>query len=476
MKKLNYLEVVDTCWYRSMYSDLSHMTDDQLINHYIEYGANEKRRPNVGFDPDFVSGMTEINFNCSLEEISSQITDNYPAAKNLYEIWFFYLKDKKIKQSQYFPHNYTFKDGYPFPFCENYYLSKYPDIKEAKAHPYEHFIKWGIHENRQPIENYENIEKFIEGINFINFNRRLTKLEIWDLVVKHYQKNLPLNPSDIELDPTEILPSISEYRLNFGIVVYKNSVEELYKCIDSIINECRKHFINHHIYLYVNCDTKYDFEKNNTTIIYSHENIGFGKAHNILMKKVLLDSNDIYFCVNPDGFFMENSIAKSVSLYSLKKDCVIELNQIPMEHPKYYNPFTLETAWFSGACFLIDKKGYDYTLGFDENFYMYCEDVDLSWRIRSSGLKVFFCHDGYFYHDVTSRAFDANENRKKLIFSGAYTLAKKYNNKEKAKEYAEIAQITINDHQEDSSEIKLESLSEYACFDYGLRFSPSRFL
>jgi len=35
--------ILDLDFYRSYYKDLSHMTDDELINHYNNYGKNEGR-------------------------------------------------------------------------------------------------------------------------------------------------------------------------------------------------------------------------------------------------------------------------------------------------------------------------------------------------------------------------------------------------------------------------------------------------
>jgi len=75
---------------------------------------------------------------------------------------------------------------------------------------------------------------------------------------------------------------------------------------------------------------------------------------------------------------------------SMKKDPkvgMVEGKQMPHEHPKEYDKKTLETSWCSGACVLIRRTALDQTGLFDDRFFMYCEDVDLSWRMWQMGWK-----------------------------------------------------------------------------------------
>ena len=47
-----------------------------------------------------------------------------------------------------------------------------------------------------------------------------------------------------------------------------------------------------------------------------------------------------------------------------------------------------EVAFVSGACFAIPRVSWDEAGGFPEQFFMYCEDVDLSLRLRLRGERV----------------------------------------------------------------------------------------
>lgn len=58
-----------------------------------------------------------------------------------------------------------------------------------------------------------------------------------------------------------------------------------------------------------------------------------------------------------------------------------------------------EITSFSGSAFLIKRQTFLDLGGFDEDFFMYCEDGDLSWRSRLMGLKILLVPNSVVYHD-----------------------------------------------------------------------------
>ncbi len=64
---------------------------------------------------------------------------------------------------------------------------------------------------------------------------------------------------------------------------------------------------------------------------------------------------------------------------------LVEATQFPLEHPKEYDPESGATSWCSAACLLVRAGVFEELGGFDERIFLYCEDVDLSWRCWLAG-------------------------------------------------------------------------------------------
>lgn len=79
-----------------------------------------------------------------------------------------------------------------------------------------------------------------------------------------------------------------------------------------------------------------------------------------------------------------------------------ELRQKPTETGVYHDPVTMESDWVSGACVVFPRGVYEKAGGFDENIFLYCEDVDISWRIRAYGYKLIYVPKAAVFHYTVS--------------------------------------------------------------------------
>ncbi|HMS25099.1 MAG TPA: hypothetical protein PKB15_05360 [Acidimicrobiia bacterium] len=133
------------------------------------------------------------------------------------------------------------------------------------------------------------------------------------------------------------------------------------------------------------------------TYEFFNENLGHGGGQNRLAQN---STADILGIINPDVVASPRLISILCNEFDDPSVGIAEASQIPMEHPKDYDLVTRETSFASGCCLFIDRLLFEKLDGFDhESFFMYCDDVDLSWRVRLENRKIVFCPQAVVYHD-----------------------------------------------------------------------------
>lgn len=87
---------------------------------------------------------------------------------------------------------------------------------------------------------------------------------------------------------------------------------------------------------------------------------------------------------------------------------------------EYSKPYELSNG--CGASIIMKKKDFDACGGFDEQFFMYYEDTDLSFRMKANGGKIMFCPSSVVRHIHTGSStewspfFTYHVYRNKLLF------------------------------------------------------------
>ena len=153
------------------------------------------------------------------------------------------------------------------------------------------------------------------------------------------------------------------------------------------------------------------------SLVKNSENKGFAKGHNTVFENV----GKYHFVINPDieissdilceiADFMENN--PHIAMLNpaiLNPDGSIQ--QLPKKRPTFKRLFlgrlfpavrqeytsisgendtVFETDFCSGCFFCIRGEIFKYLGGFDENFFMYMEDADLSKRVKKLGRIVYY--------------------------------------------------------------------------------------
>ncbi|MDQ2962913.1 MAG: glycosyltransferase family 2 protein [Pseudomonadota bacterium] len=150
---------------------------------------------------------------------------------------------------------------------------------------------------------------------------------------------------------------------------------------------------------------------------HSGENLGFGRGHNANARR---GRAPFFFVLNQDCVLEPNVLAPLLAAANRDDARVAawELRQLPYEHPKAYDPVTLDVPWVSGAATLFRRSAFDAVAGFEPRIFMYGEDVDLSWRLRARGFRLRYLPRFAVVH----RAYKVPEEIKPLqVFGGVET-------------------------------------------------------
>ncbi|VAW40991.1 hypothetical protein MNBD_GAMMA01-789 [hydrothermal vent metagenome] len=210
-------------------------------------------------------------------------------------------------------------------------------------------------------------------------------------------------------------------------------IEKLFKSIDASCNTG-----NLQVILTINIKddiipvvSGYSFPVN---VVVNSKPKGFGENHNSAFRL----SNGNYFCViNPDCEFIEDPFPKLLNFLEYKGDIgvispkvVDHCNVVQDNARKFITPVSIVKRylfsskeeyhirgeelifpnWIAGMFMLLKSENYALIGGFDEAYFMYCEDADLCLRLGNKGLVPALLPTVSIVHDAR------RSSRKKLKY------------------------------------------------------------
>jgi GT2 family glycosyltransferase len=213
--------------------------------------------------------------------------------------------------------------------------------------------------------------------------------------------------------------------LNISIVLYQDGIE-----IQEAINSVLDTKLDIMLYLVDNSETdklKYLACDSRITYIFNNANLGYGSAHNIVIRKTLEQETKYHLVMNPDVNFERGTLEKIVN-YMDQNDEVGSLmpkvlyadgtiqrlcKLLPTPLNLIGRRFLPDTAWSKkknalyelqifnydrilhtpslSGCFMFIRSSVLLRSGiFDERFFMYLEDYDLNRRINQFSKTIFY--------------------------------------------------------------------------------------
>ncbi len=249
------------------------------------------------------------------------------------------------------------------------------------------------------------------------------------------------------------------------IIVNYNVKEFLQKLLDSIKEASNN--LNTEVIVVDNASTdgsvevlreRYSWVK----LIDSKVNLGFGAANNLGLE---ISTGKYILLINPDTIVKEDTLDKMVEFFKNTPDagmagCKV-LNpdgslQLPCRRgfPGPWTSFTkitglstlfpksklfarynltfldenetYEVDAISGAFMFFNREVYETIGGFDPEFFMYGEDLDLCYRTQKAGFKVYYYHDTQIIHYQGESTKRSNMNSTRVFYDAMHKFVKKH--------------------------------------------------
>ena len=204
-----------------------------------------------------------------------------------------------------------------------------------------------------------------------------------------------------------------------SIVLFKENIETLKISVDSFL----KTPLEKKLYLIDNSPIRVleaHFKHSEIEYIFVGNNIGFGKAHNLVLNKI---NSDFHLILNPDVHFSPSVIPNLIKEMKSNADVsfitpkVVYPNKdnqfVCRKHPTFFDLINrklkisknniskneyqgqdLEKPFypdFIHGCFMLFKtEDFIQLKGFDERYFLYMEDADMCRKIDNLGKKKLF--------------------------------------------------------------------------------------
>ncbi len=113
------------------------------------------------------------------------------------------------------------------------------------------------------------------------------------------------------------------------------------------------------------------------------DNPGFAAGNN---RAIVAGESPFVLLLNPDTRMATGCLERLVARAEAEpRSGCVEARQVPHEHSKAFEPETGRTSWCVFGCALLRRAALDEAGLLQEWLFLYCEDVDLCWRLWSAG-------------------------------------------------------------------------------------------
>ncbi len=167
------------------------------------------------------------------------------------------------------------------------------------------------------------------------------------------------------------------------------SDEKISSCIESINNNIKIIVVENskNFEFKNNLENKYE----NVTCYLANENLGYAKGNNLGLSKV---KTNYALILNPDTILKKDTIKNFFINVQNSLDFAIIGPAIQDKHNNLYSSRKdeknlIEVEYVKGFAMFLNLSEFEKIGFFDENFFIYLEEIDLCKRLKKDGRKIF---------------------------------------------------------------------------------------
>lgn len=191
------------------------------------------------------------------------------------------------------------------------------------------------------------------------------------------------------------------------------------------------------------------------TVISNKKNLGFAGGYNEGLKHI---NADVFCLLNSDVEVSQDWTVSILNAFQSNQEIAIAQPKIlDLKNREYFEyagagggfidklgyPFcrgrifqslekdtgqyndTKEVFWATGACMFIRREVFNELKGFDASYFAHQEEIDLCWRAKNIGHKVYYIGKSHVYHLGGSTLKNSNPNKTFLNFRNSlYSITK----------------------------------------------------
>ncbi|KQX08042.1 MULTISPECIES: glycosyltransferase family 2 protein [unclassified Leifsonia] len=157
--------------------------------------------------------------------------------------------------------------------------------------------------------------------------------------------------------------------------------------------------------------------ENGWRVVWNERNVGFGTAVNAGVEHARSLGCSAFIVLNPDAIITAAVAAELFASVVSNRNVLVAPRIVRTDGRPWFEGATLDTTtgftstapgsdsasidgWITGACVAVHDDLWTRSGGFDDDYFLYWEDVDLSWRCRTAGGFLRVRADLEVVHDV----------------------------------------------------------------------------